>query len=74
MVERFEKLTQDEMLGDVQKNISNIIVPKQMEEEYDAMVGAEDQEERESVETDTDDEPFDFKKRTDDLQKKLDAP
>ena len=32
MVERFEELTQDEMLGDVQKNISNIIVPKQMEE------------------------------------------
>ena len=64
MVERFEELTQDEMLGDVQKNISNIIVPKQMEEEYDAMVGAEDQEKRESVETDTDDEPFDFKKRT----------
>ncbi len=74
MVERFEELTQDELLGDVQKNISNVIMPKQMEEEYDAMVGAEDQEERESVETDTDDEPFDFKKRTDDLQKKLDAP
>ena len=74
MVERFEELTQDEMLGDVQKNISNIIMPKQMEEEYDAMVGAEDQEERESVETDTDDEPFDFKKRTEDIQKKLDAP
>ena len=74
MVERFEELTQDEMLGDVQKNISNIIVPKQMEEEYDAMVGAEDQEKRESVETDTDDEPFDFKKRTENIQKKLDAP
>ena len=55
MVERFEKLTQDEMLGNVQKNISNIVMPKQMEEEYDAMVGAEDQEERESVEKDTDD-------------------
>lgn len=74
MVERFEELTQDEMLGDVQKNISNIAMPKQMEEEYDAMVSAEDQEERESVETDTDDEPFDFKKRTEYIQKKLDAP
>tara|TARA_R100001086_G_scaffold196364_1_gene113112 strand:+ start:4805 stop:8965 length:4161 start_codon:yes stop_codon:yes gene_type:complete len=63
MVDSFSKLSQDEMLGDVQKNISNIIMPKKMEEEYDAMVGAEDQEERESVEKDTDDEPFDFEAR-----------
>ena len=61
MVEQFKKLAQDEMLGDVQRNISNIIMPKKMEDDYAAMAQAEDQEEREAIEDD--EEPFDFEKR-----------
>tara|TARA_R100000995_G_scaffold18058_1_gene7340 strand:- start:600 stop:4772 length:4173 start_codon:yes stop_codon:yes gene_type:complete len=70
MVEQFKKLEQDKMLGDVQRNISNIIMPKKMEDDYAAMAQAEDQEEREAIEDD--EEPFDFEKRKKEIDTILD--